>query len=409
MANGGRAVSTPGWLTERRAEASQEAVRLGTDLNGHEEWLYTSPKELLPETQPIDPDKIRQIVEGQALPDAWQVLVFVGGLYKPEWSRVAADPSGVVVCSLVSAIGTHASEVSAALGLTDLPESPLLALNRERWTDGLFLQVEAGGSLPGFIQILEIGSGTSWLRHLLALGEGAVASLVETHASLESGATSSHTVTEAHLPKGAKLLHVRLKAHSAGGHHYGAVVARLEAGSRLETRLYAFGGKVAREDFHVSLDGPEAFALLHGLVKTQGEEKADISIKLRHASPDCQSEQLFKALADGKSQANFHGTVYVDRDAQRTAARQSNKNILLSRDASVNSRPQLEILADDVKCSHGSATGRLDEKALQFLRCRGLSGESARKLLVHAFAGEMLLPLPEGALRERIDALLGGG
>ncbi|MEK7393624.1 MAG: SufD family Fe-S cluster assembly protein, partial [Fibrobacterota bacterium] len=219
---------------------------------------------------------------------------------------------------------------------------------------------------------------------------------------------SSHTVTEARLPKGSKFSHVRLKNHSGGGHHYGAVVAKLDTQARLETRLFSFGGVVSRDDFHVTLDGPEAFALLHGLVKTRGSEKADISIKLRHASPDCQSEQLFKALADDKSQANFQGTVYVDRDAQRTLARQSNKNILLSRDASVNSRPQLEILADDVKCSHGSATGRLDEKALQFLRCRGLSQESARKLLVRSFAGEMLLALPESPLRESIDALLGG-
>ena len=402
-------MSAPAWLTERRAEASLEATRLGVDLKGHEEWLYTSPKELLPATLALDPDKIRQIVEDQALPDARQILVFVGGVYMPELSRVVPDPAGVVVRNLASAIETHPSGISGSLGLSDLPDAPLLALNRERWTDGLFLHVAAGQELSGFVQVLEIGSGTSWLRHLVVLGEGAVASLVETHVSPGTGVTSSHTVTEAHLPKAAKLVHVRLKAHSAGGHHYGAVVSRLQAGSRLETRLYAFGGKVAREDFHVSLDGPEAFASLHGLVKTQGEEKADISIKLRHASPDCQSEQVFKALADGKSQANFHGTVYVDRDAQRTAARQSNKNILLSRDASVNSRPQLEILADDVKCSHGSATGRLDEKALQFLRSRGLSQESARKLLVHAFAGEMLLPLPEGALRERIDALLGGG
>ena len=131
-------------------------------------------------------------------------------------------------------------------------------------------------------------------------------------------------------------------------------------------------------------------------------------MKLRHASPDCQSEQVFKVLADDRSQASFHGTVYVDRDAQRTAARQSNKNLLLSRDASVNSRPQLEILADDVKCSHGSATGRLDENALRFLRSRGLSETGARALLVRAFAGEMLLPLPEGELRTRLDALLGG-
>lgn len=399
----------PDWLTQQRADAEGVVERLGLAPKGDEDWLYASPKDLLPEASLVDEDKIRQLAATHSLHDAGQVLVFAGGVFRPDLSRLAPASPGVAVSHLAAALESHPSDVAAALGRCDAPDSILLALNRQRWTDGLFLHVASGQELSGVVQILEIGSGTSWLRHVVALGEGATASLVETHVSPETGTTSSHTVTEARLPKGAKLTHVRLKAHASGGHHYGALVARLDARSRLETRLFAFGGKIAREEIQVSLDGPEAFALMHGLVKTRGDEKADISLKLRHVSPDCQSEQLFKALADGKSQANFHGTVYVERDAQRTAARQSNKNLLLSRDASVNSRPQLEILADDVKCSHGSATGRLDEKALQFLRCRGLSPESARKLLVHAFAGEMLLPLSDGALRARIDALLGGG
>jgi Fe-S cluster assembly protein SufD len=401
-------VKSPGWLLHRRSDAALEVAHTGLDMKGHEDWLYTSPKELLPHTTSLDAEEIARLVAEHSLPDAWQVLVFVGGIYSAANSRVVDDPVGIAVCSLSTAIDTHTADVIAWMGRSDSEEAPLLSLNRERWTDGVFVRVAAGQELPGFIQVLEIGSGSSWLRNLVVLHEEAKASMVETHVSPANGTISSHTVTEARLPKGSKLSHIRLKNHSAGGHHYGAVVAKLDAQARLETRLFAFGGTVSRDDFHVTLDGPEAFALLHGLVKTRGTEKADISIKLRHASPDCQSEQLFKALADDKSQANFQGTVYVDRDAQRTAARQSNKNILLSRDASVNSRPQLEILADDVKCSHGSATGRLDEKALQFLRCRGLSQESARKLLIRSFAGEMLLPLPEGALRESIDALLGG-
>lgn len=412
MAHGGFAVKTPvsqpDWLSSHRARSALEVAKVGLEEKGGEDWFYTSPRELLPPTVSIDPDEARRLAVRHSLPDAWQVLVFVGGIYRSELSRVVDDPDGIAVTSLRMAIDTHGADLVAWLGRSDSEAYALLSLNRERWTDGLFLRALAGRTLPGFVQVLEIGSGSSWLRNLVVLGEDSSASIVETHVSPDIGAISSHTVTEAHLPKGSKLSHIRLKRHSAGGHHYGAVVVRLDAAARLESRLFAFGGAVSRNDFQVSLDGPDAFALLHGLVKTQGNEKEDISIKLRHASPDCQSEQVFKALADGKSQADFHGTVYVERDAQRTAARQSNKNLLLSRDASVNSRPQLEILADDVKCSHGSATGRLDEKALQFLRSRGLSQESARRLLVRAFAGEMLLPLPEGALRGRIDALLGG-
>ncbi len=397
----------PQWLEHRRAQASALVAQTGLDLKGHEDWLYTSPTELLVHTVSIEEDEIHSLVAEHSLPDAWQVLVFVGGIYHPKLSRTVDDPVGIAVTCMNSAIDTHQSDLVAWLGRSDSEEATMLSLNLERWTDGLFLRVASGHELPGFVQVLEIGSGSSWLRNLVVMGEDSKASLVETHVSSRTQSTSSHCVTETRLPKGAKLSHLRLKVDGTGGHHYGAIVAQQEAESRLESRLFGFGGVVARHEFHVTLDGPNASALLHGLVKTTGNEKADLSIKLRHASPDCTSEQVFKALADGHSQANFHGTVFVDRDAQRTVARQSNRNLLLSRDASVNSRPQLEILADDVKCSHGSATGRLDDKALFFLKCRGLSEVDARKLLVRAFAGEMLLPLADGHLKERIDALLG--
>lgn len=400
-------VAAPEWLQRMRQEA---AVVSGTQLGtqAREDWLYTAPKDLLPSTAIADPDEIRRIVATNALPDAWQVLVFVGGVFSPELSRTAPESSGIVVEPMAVALDLHPGDLFARLGRSDAEDGIFLAMDRERWTDGTFVRVGADQKTSGTVQILEVGSGTSWLRHLVLLGEGASASIVETHVSPESTTIAAHSVTEVRLAPGANLSHVRLRSHGAGGHHYGALLASLESRARLESRSFAFGGALARDDYQVSLDAPDAFALLHGLVKTRGTEKADLSVKLRHASPDCQSDQSFKMLADDRSQANFHGAVYVDRDAQRTAARQSNRNLLLSREASVNSRPQLEILADDVKCSHGSATGRLDEKALRFLRMRGLSESGARALLVRAFAGEMVLPLPEGDLRDRVDSLLGG-
>ncbi len=400
-------VVAPEWLQRMRQDAAVVSnAELGTTTR--EDWLYTSPKELLPSAAIADPDEIRRVVAANALSDAWQVLVFVGGVYSPELSRIAPEEAGVVVEPMTRALDLHPADLLARLGRSDAADAVFLAMDRERWTDGVFLRMAPGRKSPGTVQILEVGSGTSWLRHLVLLGEESSASIVETHVSPESTTVAAHSVLEARLAPGANLTHVRLRSLGAGGHHYGALLANLESRARLESRSFGFGGAVSRDDYQVSLDAPDAFALLHGLVETRGAEKSDLSVKLRHASPDCRSDQLFKMLADDKSQANFHGAVYVDRDAQRTAARQSNKNLLLSRDASVNSRPQLEILADDVKCSHGSATGRLDEKALHFLRMRGLSEAGARALLVRAFAGEMILPLPEGDLRCRIDALLGG-
>lgn len=397
----------PEWLQRMRQDAAGvSALEPGTQAK--EDWLYMSPSDLLPSSALADPDEIRRMVESSILPDAWQVLVFVGGVFSREFSRLAPESTGVVVESMTRALDHHASDLFARLGRSDAEGAVFLAMDRERWTDGAFVRLGQGQKTPGTLQILEVGSGTSWLRHLVLLGEDSSAQIVETHVSPESTTVAAHSVTEVRLAPGANLSHVRLRSHGAGGHHYGALLANLESRARLESRSFGFGGAVARDDYQVSLDAPDAFALLHGLVKTRGSEKADLSVKLRHASPDCQSDQLFKMLADDRSQANFHGAVYVDRDAQRTSARQSNRNLLLSREASVNSRPQLEILADDVKCSHGSATGRLDEKALHFLRMRGLSEVGARALLVRAFAGEMLLPLPEGDLRDRVESLLGG-
>lgn len=399
------AVSEPDWLIASRKTAATAAAQ-APNRDVREDWLYTATSELQTESATVSPAAIRELVERHALPEAWLVLVFVGGSFEPSLSRLTTSPDGIVA-SLAQTVASQGEAVSALLGAGDPSDAPLLAQNRERWSDGLFLKLERGQKLPGPVQVLEIGSGSSWLRHLVVMGEESSAILWETHVSPDGVPVAAHSVLQTRLEAGATLSHVRFRDQAASGRHYGAVVASVQARARLETRLYGFGGVVSRDDFQISLDAPEAFALLHGLVKTDNTEKADISVKLRHASPDCQSEQVFKALAGGKSQANFHGTVYVDRDAQRTAARQSNKNLLLSREASINSRPQLEILADDVKCSHGSATGRLDEKAMQFLRMRGLSESGARALLVRAFAGEMLLALPEESLRERIDARLG--
>ncbi|MEK7392270.1 MAG: hypothetical protein AAB214_06865, partial [Fibrobacterota bacterium] len=191
-------MNTPGWLLRRRADAALEVAHTGLEMKGHEDWLYTSPKELLPHTTSLDADEIRQLVAKHSLPDAWQVMVFVGGIYSAEHSRAVDDPVGVAVCSLSTAIDTHTADVIAWLGRSDSEEAPLLSLNRERWTDGLFLRVAAGQELPGFIQVLEIGSGSSWLRNLVVLHDNASASLVETHVSPESGlripASSRRTV-----------------------------------------------------------------------------------------------------------------------------------------------------------------------------------------------------------------------
>ena len=316
------------------------------------------------------PEALGGRIAALALPEAWSLLVFEDGSFRGELSRLG-----------------EADGVRLAAG------------------EGMQLELRTGAALPGPVQLLEVGRGKSRTAHSARFADGASGTVLQTVVALGDEPWECGSGLSVELGRGASLTHLflqrgrdlRLDAEFSAG---------LEANSNLASRRFCLQGASSRSSLRVELRGEGARAELGGLTFVDGERSAEVDAVVRHVAPRTVSEQLFQALAGGSAKAAFAGTVKVDPGAKGTAARQSSRNILLSRQAAIDSRPQLEIREDDVKCSHGSATGRLDENALRFLRSRGFSVEGARALLVRAFAGEQVGSLPEGGFRTLVEGML---
>lgn len=399
-------VQEPGWLEGLRRRAEKDVVRIGMPDRSHEDWKHLAVRDLLPVTTALPSHELAALATESILPEAWAALVFVGGIFRADLSRLPEPTRDWNVESLSRAIDIRGADVVSRLGYADPTNNALMALNMEHWSDGLFLRVSEGCELPGPVQVLDVASGTSWLRHLVILGAGSTATLLETHVAPDHLSTASHTVTEAMITTGATLRHVRLQRSGATARSWNALTTKLDAGARLEARHFALGAGKARAEIHANLDGTGSHVGIDGLAATAHDHLSDCVTTVHHNVPDCTSNQVWKALVQDKAVSSFVGNLLVAKGADGTEARQSNRSILLSREATIHSRPQLEIWADDVKCSHGSAIGKLDEKALFFLRSRGLSPADAKKILVRAFADEVVAPLPWESVRSEIETLL---
>lgn len=367
-----------------------------------EDWKHVSPEDFLIEGAVASEAEVSRLVQEWALPEAWSRLVFVGGRFRAELSLVPPSTATWSIAPASAPVGP-----SAEVGSLDPADHPILAGFPDRDVDGIRLAVAAGATLPGPVQIVEIASGSSWLRHAVSLGASAQATVVETHASPGGTATSSRSVLEVDLPSGAKFEHARFQLEAPDGRAWSALLAKVADGAALAIRHLGLGAGIARCELHVDLAGPGADLAIEGLAASQGQERFDAFTSVKHLARDCTSRQLWKSLARDRSVGSYTGGILVAEGADGTSATQSSRNVILSREAAIHSLPKLRIWADDVKCSHGSATGRLDEKALFFLRSRGLSALDARKLLVKAFADEVLDHIPWESTRSRLSDILG--
>jgi Fe-S cluster assembly protein SufD len=243
-------------------------------------------------------------------------------------------------------------------------------------------------------------------RVLVIAGRGSESAIVESHVGVTEGGYLSAGVSEIFLEEGAHLDHHKLQQESSAAFHMSTLVVRQDRNSRFANHAVSLGAALARNDIRVVLAGEGAECILDGLFVTHGEQHSDSHTHVDHAQPHCASRELYKGILSDRSRGVFHGTILVRPGAQKTDALQVNRNLLLSKEALVNSTPALEIHADDVKCKHGSTTGRLDAGALFYLRSRGLDEEAARSLLVHAFAGEVVGRLRWESLRMHVEAVL---
>jgi Fe-S cluster assembly protein SufD len=394
-----------------RSRAFEAFAAQGLPTTRLEEWRYTSLSELAALDWRLADEPAgratRDGLEQLASPVfACGLLVFEDGRFVPGLSTLRAPD--VEVTTLAAARRAQGGRALPKLGsLLDAKQHPLAALATALLDDGVVIRLPAGTRLEQPLHLVFLSGGGDapvavHPRVWIEAGRASHAVVVQDHVSLGGGPVLTNAITELHVGPGARLEHVLLQREGSAAFHVSNSSAQLERDAQLGTHVISLGGRLVRNDLSVLLAGEGAEARLSGLFLCTGERLVDNHTFVDHAVPHGTSRQLYKGVLAGRSRGVFRGRVLVRPDAQRTDARQSNPNLLLEDGAEIDGKPQLEIHADDVKCSHGSAIGRVDENALFYLRARGIDEAAARALLVRGFAAEVLAALPQPALAEAL-------
>ncbi len=334
------------------------------------------------------------VLDGFLYADAPYRLVVVNGRYVPELSRTAGLPPGMRFGSLAGATSEQADVVARYLGqLADFSARPFAALNTAFAQDGAYVHVPDGLVFEQPLQILFVSTGDGHMTHprtLIVAGDRSQMRIVETYVSAPGQKHFTNAVTEIVAGENAVIDHYKVQEESVDGFHVASMHIHATRSSNVSTHSFTLGGRLVRNDVFALLDGEGAECTLNGLYLADGERLVDNHTTIDHAKPHCPSHEVYKGILGGKARAVFNGKIIVRQDAQKTDAKQTNRALLLSDQATINTKPQLEIFADDVKCTHGAAIGQLDEDALFYLRARGLTFFEARDMLIHAFAGQIL-------------------
>jgi Fe-S cluster assembly protein SufD len=339
-------------------------------------------------------------------------LVFVDGRLAPEHTSLRSIPAGAVAGSLAQALASGSELAAAHLGRhTKFDRHAFAALNTALFRDGALIVVPRSIVLERPIQIVNLVSTAAngkaiHPRHLIVLEEAAQASVVESYAG--HGEYLTGVVTELHAAAGAHLRHYRMQRESRAAYHFATIASWLDRSSVVASHNVSLGGRMVRNDIVALLDGEGGEAILNGLYVAEGDQFVDNHMRVEHVKAHCASHELYKGILDGRARGVFNGRIYVHPGAQKTDAKQTNRNLLLSRQALVNSNPQLEIFADDVKCTHGSTVGQLDAEAIFYLRSRGIGEEAAKSLLTYAFASEVSQAIDLDPVRHDLEEFLFG-
>lgn len=388
-----------------RDEALAEFLRLGFPTRRIEEWRFT-PLGPLFELDPVfvsepDPERARAILETVPEIDAHR-FVFHNGWFVPELSASFGSVGGCTVGSL--ALTPHARLGS----LIPAKDKPFAAINAALWTDGPVLVIPRATKAVRpfhFVFLSDSAAGTPAVntRIVVVAGEGSAATVVETHAGREGDVYFSNSVAEIEAGESSSLDYYKLQRESRSAVHIAAVEAAQARSSSFSHTCLTFGASLSRNDIGAGLLCDGASVTLNGLYMVAGSQVTDHHTSVRHAAPNCETREVYKGILDESAAGVFNGRILVEQDAQHTDARQTNKNLLLSAQAKVNSNPQLEIFADDVKCTHGATVGQIDEEHLFYLRTRGIGLEDARNVLTYAFANDIVRRIRVKQLRAAVE------
>ena len=407
-------------LAPLRDDAFSCFDRLGFPTTRLEEWRFTNVAPIA-ETPFVAPTALTDYSRAEFdllhLPRlGGPELVFVNGTFAPALSTTDTLPAGVRARSLAAALADeHADDAEAVashIGRFAHTESQAFtALNTAFLGDGAVVEVASGVVVDTPIHLLFVTrSGSlpvlSQPRVLVVTGANSQVCVVESHAGNGESPYLSNAVTEVSVGNDAVIDHYSLVREADAAFRVGSLHVTLGRASNFSSHTITLGGAIVRNEAHVVLAGEGGQCTLNGLYLANGRQLIDNQTTIDHAQPHCDSHELYKGILDGRSRAVFNGKIIVRLDAQKTDAKQSNKALLLSEDAQITTKPQLEIFADDVKCTHGATVGQLDQDALFYLRSRCLSRDQARQLLTHAFAADLLGHIKVEAIRTQLDALL---
>lgn len=412
----------PSDLDQVRAAAFARFQAQGIPTTKHEEWKYTSLRGLAEaDFQPayganIFREDLAETVVGKI---EAATLGFVNGESAPEISTEQILPEGVVFSTLEDAYLTHRDLVLSHLGkiagnqegkLGAHLETPFVDLNTAYLGEGAFLYVPKNVAVEVPLQILFVsradhGAFAAHPRVLILLEEGAQAKLIESFVGLE-GAYFTNAVTEIFVAKGAHLEHTKIQAEASEAFHIATIQIHQEGESVFTSNTVGLGGRLARNDVNLWLNGEHTESWLNGVHVGNGDQVLDNHTRIDHAKPNCNSFEVYKSVLDDRSQGVFNGKIYVYEDAQKTDAKQTNKALLLSPHAQIDTKPQLEIFADDVKCTHGATVGQIREDAKFYFQSRGIPAKQAEALLVYAFAAEVMEKIGVPSAVEALEAAL---
>lgn len=404
----------PDALKSLRRAAFERFADIGFPTTKNEDWHFTSVSSIADQEFTLLPAATGDVQRDELKPFLFglsgHLMTFVNGRFDASLSNLSALPAGVTLVDLATA-WTSSPTLAARVGKqTGYQNAAFTALNTAFMSDGAVLEIAKDVEVAQPIHLLFITDATAAKsmmhpRNLVVVGRHAKATVIESYVSLSDAMYLTNAVTEITVGEGATLTHYKMQREAARAFHVSTVEVAQGKDSHYVSFSLTTGGRLSRSNVYTTLDGDGCGATLNGLVMLGGEQHADVQTQIIHAQPNCYSRELYKNVLDDSSHGVFNGKVYVHPVAQKTDGKQTNKTLLLSEAAHMDTKPQLEIFADDVKCTHGATIGQIDETALFYLKSRGISNTLARQLLTYAFAADVLETIELDPVRESLERL----
>jgi Fe-S cluster assembly protein SufD len=411
-----REARVPDQIQALRQAGFDRFAELGFPTTKLEDWHYTSVNEIAEQEFTLLTARTDDVQESQLAPFTygpagaqWPTVVVVNGRYAPHLSSLRNLPDGVTVETLADSWARSKSLASEVGRLANL-DAAFTALNTAFLYDGVYIEIAKEAELTQPIHILYVTDATAAKamiqpRTVIVAGRHSKATVVESYGSISDAMHFTNAVTEVTVTRGANLTHYKLQREGMRSYHVGTIEVKQAQDSHYQSFSFATGAALSRTNIYTSLDGEGCGATLNGLYMIGGEQHCDHQTQIVHAQPNCFSREVYKGILDDRSHGVFNGKVYVHPIAQKTDGKQTNNTLLLSENAKVDTKPQLEIFADDVKCTHGATIGAIDRNALFYMKSRGIDAETATQLLTYAFAADVLETIELEPLKVELERL----